>query len=936
MLYGLLAVGLVLVYRSNKFLNLAHGQLGALAALLLAKMTLDAGWSYWIAFPVSIAVGAATGIVVERLFVAKLRTRTSSAVSLLLLTIGVSQLLLALLYIPALQPDQLRLIERHYPLPLSTHFVVGGVVFGGQYVLVLILAPLLVAALATFLRLTMTGRMIRAAANNEDEARLCGISPRRVSTITWGIAGVLSAVSAILQAPSNPAFSAPSLGPDQLFVALGAAAFGGFVSIPMTLVGGIVIGVVQQVTIGMTSNTGTAQLVVFILILAVVLLRGGAIGAAFSASGAAVDDRPPLRISERVRDRWMVRSQSRLFRFSMLALALLLPLLPGLQTDGHRFQLTVILIYAVVGVSLTALIGWGGQLSLGHLAVVGLGAMITARLAGHGWSLPILLVFAGMAGGVAMVVIGLPALRVRGLTLAVTTLGLAIVANEWLLRQKWLTGSDTPNVDASPIRLLRGGGHLTSSATIYYTALAVLVVVVLTAHALRHSTPGRVMIAVRDDERVSAAYGVTPATVKLTSLAVSGFFAGAVGVLWAAAWRTVTPDQFAPGLSLAILAVPVIGGLGSVGGAVAGAFVLYFPVYFISPYLSGLLGPFGQAGFQVLWGGLSMIGILLIYPTGIAGAVQRGWEKFLERVSEQLPDRQPDSPAGQPLLTARDVDVRFGGVHALRGASFEVHEGEIVGLIGPNGAGKSTLLNVVSGTLRPEKGSVTLLGKDISTLPPELRAAHGLGRSFQAAPLFPGLTVRETLQAALGSRARIGVLSSMLRLPWAQRAERRMRLQADELLGRMGLAAWADVLTADISTGTRRICDLTVQLAGRPRVLLLDEPTAGVAQRETEQFGPLLRRLRSELSCSIVIVEHDMPLLMSLCDIVYAMEGGRIIAVGTPSEIRDDPQVISSYLGTDETAIARSGARSARRAAGTSRGATGTKARPLTASTRRR
>jgi ABC-type branched-subunit amino acid transport system ATPase component/ABC-type branched-subunit amino acid transport system permease subunit len=907
MSYGLLAVGLVLVYRSNKVLNLAHGQLGALSAVLLATFVVNVGMSYWIALPLSLAVGVLTGVAVERLFVDPLRRRTSSAVSQLLLTLGISQLLLALLFIPKLQPDPLKLSAQHYPVPFHLRFTFGGVVLGSQHLLILIVCPLLVAGLAVFLRYSLLGKKIRAAASNADAARLCGISPGRISATTWGIAGGLSAMSAILHAPSLGAFDGSGLGPDQLFVALGAAAFGAFVSIPWALAGGLTIGVVEAVVVDATSNAGTARLVVFVLVLGVIFAQGRAIASVFASRGAAVDDRPPLRIPAAVRERFLVRRQSPLSRASALLLLLLLPLLPGLTTEGRRFQLCLILIYAVVAVSLTMLVGWGGQLSLGHLAVVGLGAFVTARAAPHGWSVPALLLLAGAIGAASLVVVGLPALRVRGLTLAVTTLGFALVANEFLFRRHWLTGTDTPQVDVSGVRVLRGLGPIESMTSVYYLALTVLVAVFLTAQALRSSTPGRLMIAVRDDERTAAANGVTPATVKLVTLAVSGFFAGAAGVVWAIAWRRVTPDDFLPALSLSVLALPVIGGLGSASGAVAGAFALYFPVYFISPHLTPLFGEFGaQVGFQLAFSGLTMIGVLLAYPTGIAGAAQRGWEVLLAKIAVQLAARETVTP-DDLALDVQDVQLRFGGVHALRGASIRVRPGEIVGLIGPNGAGKSTLLNVISGVFPADSGTVTLHGVDLAGLPADLRSAHGLGRSFQAAHLFPGLTLRETVQAMLGSRAGIGVVASMLRTPWTRRAERQMAAEADVLLERMGLSEYAHTLTSDLSTGTRRICDLTIQLAGRPKVLLLDEPTAGVAQRETEAFGPLLRRLRDELDCAIVIVEHDMPLLMGLCDRVYALELGAVIAEGTPEEVRQNPRVIASYLGTEEAAINRSG-----------------------------
>ena len=260
-----------------------------------------------------------------------------------------------------------------------------------------------------------------------------------------------------------------------------------------------------------------------------------------------------------------------------------------------------------------------------------------------------------------------------------------------------------------------------------------------------------------------------------------------------------------------------------------------------------------------------------------------------------------------PALQVQDVRLAFGGVQALDGVSLQVAAGEIVGLIGTNGAGKSTLLNVISGVHAPSSGRVLLAGRDVTSAAPELRAGLGLGRTFQSASLFPGLTVLETVEAVIGARRKVGVLSAMVRAPWAVRTERQVTEEAAAIVERFGLASFADTLTGALSTGTRRICVLATQIAARPSVLVLDEPTAGVAQREAEAFGPLLRRIREELGCSIVIVEHDMALLMALCDRVYAMERGAVIREGTPEEVRIDPAVVASYLGTDAVAIGRSG-----------------------------
>jgi ABC-type branched-subunit amino acid transport system ATPase component/ABC-type branched-subunit amino acid transport system permease subunit len=914
LLIGLLAVGLVLVYRSDRFLNLAHGQLGALPAVFLAKLVVDDGWGYWPAVAVCLVIGTGTGIVVERYLVAKLRKRTRSSTTFLLLTIGITELLAALLYVKVFTPDPVRLLGKGYPLPLHLHWKVAGVILGGQDVVVLILCPLAVATLAVFLRYSTLGKMIRAMATNRDSARLCGVSPGVVSAVTWGLAGLLSTVTAILVAPSQfGQFDSSTLGPDQLFLALGAAAFGAFVSIPLTLVGGLLLGIANQLTLGATSNGGTAEVVVFVIVLVVIFVRGRAIAAVFSVHGAVLNDQAPLRVPLSIRDRFVVRQYRTLLVGGALVLGPLLPLLPGLRSEGHRFELTVIILYAIVAVSITMLVGWAGELSLGHFAVVGVGAFVAARLAHHGWSIPGMLIVCGAVGAAVLLVVGLPALRVGGLTLAVTTLGFAVVASEWLFREGWFTTSSGSILDLDPMPIIAGTVRPGSQLPIYMMALALLIFVSVAIRRLRDSTPGRLIIAVRDDERAVAAHGITPSTVKLMALAVSGAVCGMVGVLWADAWLVASPDHFGPQMSLSLLAIPVVGGLGSVGGAIAAAMLLYLPAYFISPHLAGLFGSLGSGvAFQLAFAGVTMIGVLMTYPNGIAGMVRSGWEAFLRRLeSEQSVAEGPASD--DPVLEVDGVHVRFGGVHALRGASIKVYKGEIVGLIGPNGAGKSTLINAISGVTRTAAGTVSVLGTEVSTLAPELRSALGMSRSFQAAYLFPGLTVRETVEAIIGSRLGIGALSSMARAPWARRAEAGCRKEAAALIDRMGLVPYADILTGDLSTGTRRICDLALQVAARPQVLLLDEPTAGVAQRETEVFGPLLRRIRDELDCAIVIVEHDMPLLMGLCDRVYAMVEGQVIAEGTPEQVRTDPTVVASYLGTDEVAIMRSGKVAAKR-----------------------
>jgi ABC-type branched-subunit amino acid transport system ATPase component len=258
-------------------------------------------------------------------------------------------------------------------------------------------------------------------------------------------------------------------------------------------------------------------------------------------------------------------------------------------------------------------------------------------------------------------------------------------------------------------------------------------------------------------------------------------------------------------------------------------------------------------------------------------------------------------------LEVVELAVSYGGVHALDDVSFTAAPGEVVGFIGPNGSGKTTLLDVISGHIRPDRGRVMLDGIDLVDHLPEDRASLGLVRSFQDCRLFPDLTVEETLLAAEDARRPAGLLSTALGLPWARRREREKRTNVDALIESMSLSRFRDNAISELSTGTRRVVDLAAVLGGRPRLLLLDEPTAGIAQRDAEAFGPLLRQLHELTGSTILLVEHDVPLTLSLCDRIVVMEAGQIVASGAPSEIVYDPAARAAYLGASDEALARSG-----------------------------
>jgi branched-chain amino acid transport system ATP-binding protein len=280
---------------------------------------------------------------------------------------------------------------------------------------------------------------------------------------------------------------------------------------------------------------------------------------------------------------------------------------------------------------------------------------------------------------------------------------------------------------------------------------------------------------------------------------------------------------------------------------------------------------------------------------------------------QHLPVRQRDAlDPTAAVLEVREVRKSFGGVRAVQGVTLQVAPGEIVGLVGGNGAGKTTLFDLVSGFLVPDGGSVLFRGEDVTTWAPERRALAGLGRSFQDARIFGSLTVAENIAVALERHLEVrDPLASTLALPAAQRVERDIAWTVDDLVQLLGLDRYRDSFAGELSTGTRRVVDLAMSLAHDPDLLLLDEPSAGIAQRETEALGPLLRRVRAETGCALVVIEHDMPLLAGLCDRLVALELGAVLAEGRPEEVLADPAVVAGYLGGDPAAISRSGTRKA-------------------------
>ena len=263
------------------------------------------------------------------------------------------------------------------------------------------------------------------------------------------------------------------------------------------------------------------------------------------------------------------------------------------------------------------------------------------------------------------------------------------------------------------------------------------------------------------------------------------------------------------------------------------------------------------------------------------------------------------------MLETHDITKRFAGITAVDHVSIKLHEGEILGIIGPNGAGKTTLFDLISGFLEPDDGRILFQGRDVTKRRPKARAQLGLARSFQDARLFGALTVHQTLCVALDRELSVfETVVESLHLPMAYLSEKKLSQRADELVEMMGLSDFRDKFVSDLSTGSRRIVDLACQIGIDPKVILFDEPSSGIAQRETEALGPLLVRIQEQTGASLLLIEHDMPLITSVSDRIVAMDLGAVVVDGDAETVLNHPHVIASYLGSNREAIERSGAQS--------------------------
>ena len=888
--YALIAQGLILVHRASGVVNFAQGAIAMISANFYVWLT-NHSLSPTPAAIVAIAAAGLLGAVVQRLVMqplgrAPLLARLVAALGLVLILQAAAGLIFGynIQSVPSL-------------LPTSTVHLFG-LDIGRDRLILFAIAIALAGVLSWFAHRTTLGSLFRAASDSEAGIALLGYSQNTVATSTWVLGSMLAGFAGIVISPIT------SLNVTTIILliipALSVTLLAGFTSFWVATVAGLVLGIGQSEIAGywrLESPTidGMQQAVPFLLIIVVMVMRGRAIpGRASIALG-----RPPLAPPARANP---------LVLIGLVAAAVVVT---AVASNSYQTAIAVGLISAIVALSLVVLTGYVGQISLAQMTFAGLGAYFASRAATDlGIAFPFSIIAAGLATACCGIVLGLPALRVRGVNLAVVTLGAAVAVNSLIFGDAKLTGGASGITVPSPEIFGYSLDGITHPFRFAMTVLIVLILCVAGVAWLRRSRLGLMMLAVRDNERAAAAEAVNTVRTKLIAFGIASFLAGVAGGLFGYLYGHLSFDSFAPLASVTFVTTAYIGGIGSIAGAViAGLISAGGPVFELFSTSASV------DRYQVLIAGLGVVLTAILNPDGIAPEFNKNYKALLaairrrrapdaDRTGEPAADavgtepeplsfaalaaerrrRAPVLSDGPPLLEASNIRVAFGSVTAVDNIDFMVRPGSIIGLIGPNGAGKTTFIDAVCGFV-PSTGSVRFAGDEVASRPAHQRARLGLRRTFQNTELFEDLTIRENLIVPAHARTEIEGAAG--------------KFSVGELLDLVGLADKADCYPRELSNGESKLAGLARALRGEPRLLLLDEPAAGLDSDESQALGLRLLSLL-DMGISMVLVDHDLELVMGVCDEVVVLDRGTLLASGPPEAVRRDPAVRTAYIGTTD------------------------------------
>ena len=878
--YVLSAQGLVLIYRGSGVVNFASGGYAVIGAYAYFELK-ELGLPEVPALVVAVLAASATGALTQLLIMQRLKN--AAQLTRVIATLGLLALIEGL-FIVKFQTGQ-AFPAFILPNP-SMHF--DGEIIGGYYLYIFVIGVVLSAALYAFYRYTPFGLKTSAAAENGRAVAALGHSPDAVATWNWAAGGALAGLGGILVSPIL-GLSVGSIGL-LLIPSLASALLGSFTSFSLTLLGGLLVGVGESEIQNANIGIGWPEVVPLLIVIIVLVVRGSSL-----PSRSFINLRLPKVGSGNI---------SWLFMFAAFAVGVALcPLL----SNGAAGALIGSITIAIILLSSVVVTGYAGQLSLAQLGMAGMGAFVAARV---GQALGLNFWEAALVGLVGVVpigaLLGLPALRARGVNLAIVTLGFGAVVEDVIFANPAYTGGQAGTTVQTPTLWgydLNAELHPQRYAVMALVAFFLCVIAVCN---LRRGRVGRLLVAVRGNERAAATLGINVARAKLYAFSVAAVIATVGGILivyeapsvtWTNGWDVV--------VGITLLSTLVIGGIGYAAGAVIGGIAAAAG---IGAYLFSYLG-LGVQDWIAPVAGLGTILFVIKAPDGVVSVVIARRQKKLEAkrsaaVAKKAAAIKAELEAtatgasvgaistGSHELEIEGLSVRFGGVVALDGVSVTVHSGEVVGLIGPNGAGKTTLIDAVTGITRRYDGHVLLDGRWLDRLGPAQRARAGVARSFQSLELFDDLTVEENIRVAAerpSAWAYVGDLARPIR--------RSLPPYVVAAIKEFGLVDDLAKHPSELPFGRRRLVGIVRAVAAAPKIVLLDEPAAGLDQRESTELVDLLRSLAERWNLGVLLVEHDMAVVMKACDRITALDFGQVIASGTPEEVRRHPAVLRAYLG---------------------------------------
>jgi branched-chain amino acid transport system permease protein len=889
LLGALVSVGMCLIYRSNRIINFAQSALGLVPAVIAVDLIVYSHRSFTVAALMGGALSIVLGLLVYVLVIK--RFASSSRLILTVATIAVSQVCLGLsLSVPHLWGHDTR--AEHIATGWTFSRTVGPLVFHAEHLLAWIVAPVALALVAVLLLRTRAGAAVRAAADRADRAATLGIPVDRLQMFVWAGAALLSFVGVFLRVAivGLPFASTDSF--TSLLTVLAALTVGRFTHLGRVALTAIALGVVEQaVTWNHPENPD-----LYAVVLAVVIFVGLALMAKprtrldrDSTSAWRVIDQPlalPARIARRI--------PMRIFRLLVFGALLAGAIdLPRHLDSGGQLKAATVVVFAIIGISLVVLTGWAGQVSLGQMGFVAVGAAVGPWITNtHRLDFSVGLIGAGVAGAIAALLVGLPALRLRGLYLAVITLAFNVATSIYLLKPSYAHWIPDGRI-ARP----QFAGHfdLTSEESMYWLCLGVLVASYWVARSLRVGRPGRAMVAQRDNEIAAEGYGMSTTRTRLTAFSVSGATAAVAGCLLVHLLQSYPDQLLTPDHSITTFSATVVGGIASPLGAMLGAFAFVGSGWFLSD------------STRVLSTSIGLLLVLMVSPSGIIGALTNA-RNFAFRRWLRPRRAATDDPIAAPLpsytppplddevdaaLRVRGLRVRIGEALIIDDVSFDVPAGSTLALLGTNGAGKSTVINAISGLRRVDAGTVEFAGRNITNKRAHRIAKAGVGQAPGGRGVFPSLTVAENLELA-GWGHRRGDAGIKARTASALEAFPPLRARLREH-------------AANLSGGEQQMLVLAMAWVAHPALLLIDELSLGLAPIVVEQLVDFLDRIRAS-GTTVVVVEQSLGAAQRITESAIFLERGRVAFAGRTSDLLDRPDLSRSiYLagaGGGDVAVA--------------------------------